>query len=334
MTNSATAPSPERASAELFNSAIAAAAVSAAWDVGALDELRDSGRLDVATFAAKHDLDFDATRAVFAALAHASVVHCRGDEVTAGPNFAAVDRDKGFFYWLTCGYGQLFSTLPRLLRRSNRSGDFYQRDGAAIGIACRENNRVFFNPTFDPVIRSLDFSAVADLGCGSGERLIRITRDRPGVRGLGIDTSSAVLEVARAEVNRAGLAERIALVESDVTALDPEQEFLGIDLVTSFMMAHDFWPRDACIASFRRIRQCFPDVKHFLLADTARTPSDNDGQLPIFSLGFETAHAVMGVYLPTLDEWDQVFAESGWRCVERHLIETPANSHMFHLVPR
>ncbi|MFJ2815011.1 SAM-dependent methyltransferase [Streptomyces sp. NPDC091279] len=325
--------SSERVSADIFNSALAAAGISAAWSIGALDALRDAGRLDVADFAERHDLDHPALREVFASLAHVGVVVRDGDAVTPGPHFAAVDRDKGFFYWLTRGYGELFSELPKLLHNGNRTGQFYRRDGAAIGVACRENNRVFFDPTFTPVIEKLEFSAVADLGCGSGERLIDIARNRPGVRGIGVDLSESVLELAGREVAEAGLSDRVTLVRSNATELDASPEFVGVDLVTSFMMAHDFWPREACVASFKRIRECFPDVKHFLLADTARVTGVPDGQLPVFSLGFEMAHAVMGVYLPTLDEWDDVFAESGWRCADRHLIDTPANSYMFHLVP-
>lgn len=325
---------PERACAQIFNSAIAAAAISAAWDVGVFDELREAERLDAADFASRHGLDADATRAVLTALSAADVVRREGDQVTPGPNFTEADRTKGFFYWLTGGYGELFGQLPRLLRAENRSGDFYRRDGAAIGVACRQNNKVFFDPAFKPVIASLEFSAIADLGCGSGERLIDITRERPGVRGVGIDVSADVLRLAQNEVDKAGVADRITLARSDVTALEERPEFAEVDLVTSFMMAHDFWPRDACVASFRRIREVFPNVRHFLLADTARTTAFSDQDMPIFSLGFETAHAVMGIYLPTLDEWDSVFEESGWHCLDRHLIETPANSFMFHLVPR
>lgn len=329
-----TTHSPERACAQIFNSAIAAAAISAAWEVGVFDELRSAGRLDVVDFSSRHALDVGATRAVFTALSSADVVCREGDKVAPGPNFTEADRTKGFFYWLTRGYGDLFGKLPRLLHAENRSGDFYQRDAAAIGIACRQNNKVFFDPAFKPVIASLEFSAIADLGCGSGERLIEITRDRPGVRGVGIDISADVLELAQDEVDKAGLTDRISLAQSDVTALDERAEFAGVDLVTSFMMAHDFWPRDECVASFRRIREVFPSVRHFLLADTARTTAFADQDMPIFSLGFETAHAAMGVYLPTLDEWDDVFEASGWRCADRHLIETPASSFMFHLVPR
>jgi phenylpyruvate C(3)-methyltransferase len=324
---------PERACAQIFNSAIAAAAISAAWDVGVFDELRSAEQLNIDEFAVRRGLDTGATRAVFAALADADVVRRSGGHTVAGPNFAEADRTKGFFYWLTRGYGELFGDLPRLLRQENRSGHFYRRDGAAIGIACRQNNEVFFDPTFQPVLDSLDFSEIADLGCGSGERLIRTAQQRPGVRGIGIDLSDDVLGLARDEVRKAGLAERITLVKADVTALEEQAAYARVDLVTSFMMGHDFWPRERCIASFRRLREVFPEVRHFLLADTARTTGFPDGDMPIFSLGFETAHAVMGVYLPTLDEWEGVFGEAGWSCAGRHLIDTPAASFMFHLVP-
>lgn len=56
-----------------------------------------------------------------------------------------------------------------------------------------------------------------------------------------------------------------------------------------------------------------------------------DRDLPIFTLGFEVGHALMGVGLPSLAEWEEVIEESGWRLVQRHTIETPAASAIFEL---
>jgi hypothetical protein len=72
-------------------------------------------------------------------------------------------------------------------------------------------------------------------------------------------------------------------------------------------------------------------VRKFLLGDTARTSGIPDDELPIFTLGFEVAHAMMGVYLPTVEEWDGVFEEGGWRCTRKHHIDTPAATVIFEL---
>ncbi|WP_330461227.1 methyltransferase domain-containing protein [Streptomyces sp. NBC_00820] len=319
--------------AEVYNHALAAWSISAAWEVGFFDAIREHGSLDAVAFSADRGLDAGSVRELVRALSSADIVSRDGDTVRPGPNFAEADRSKSLFHWMTRGCGELFDTLPDLMRKDNRSGSFYRRDAAAISVACREINAEWWDPVFLPVVETLDFQHVADLGCGSGERLIRLTGARPGVRGLGIDLADGAIEVSTKAVAEAGLSDRISIVQGDATALEPRPEYAGVDLLTSFMMGHDFWPRAEAVASLRRIREVFPDLKHFLLADATRTTAYPDSEMPIFSMAFEFAHAVMGDYLPTLDEWGPVFEEAGWRLVEQYPISVPAESVMFHLTP-
>ncbi|MET8950238.1 class I SAM-dependent methyltransferase [Streptomyces sp. NPDC004393] len=318
---------------EVYNHALAAWSISAAWEIGVFDAIREHGSLDAGTFAAEQGLDVGSVRELLRALSSADVVNRDGDTVRPGPNFTEADHSKSLFHWMTRGCGELFDTLPDLIRNDNRVGSFYRRDAAAISVACREINAEWWDPVFLPVVRELDFQYVADLGCGSGERLIRLAQSRPGVRGLGIDAADGAIEVATKAVAEAGLSDRISITQDDATALEPRAEYEGVDLLTSFMMGHDFWPRAEAVASLRRMRQVFPDLKHFLLADATRTTAYPDSEMPIFSMAFEFAHAVMGDYLPTLDEWGPVFEEAGWRLVGQHPISVPAESVMFHLVP-
>ncbi|WP_405835450.1 methyltransferase domain-containing protein [Streptomyces platensis] len=318
---------------EVYNHALAASAISAAWEVGAFDALRESGPLDAEEFAAERGLDIASMHELFRALAAADVVTREGVKVRPGPNFDEADRSKSLFHWMTRGCGELFNTLPDLIRVENREGPFYRRDAAAISVACREINAEWWDPVFRPVVNGLDFTYVADLGCGSGERLIRLAKSRPGVRGLGIDAADGAIKVATHAVAEEGLSDRISITQGDATKLEPRAEYAGVDLLTSFMMGHDFWPRAEAVASLRRIREVFPDLKHFLLADATRTTTYADSEMPVFSMAFEFAHAVMGDYLPTLEEWGPVFEEAGWRLAGQHPISVPADSVMFHLVP-
>jgi SAM-dependent methyltransferase len=318
---------------DIFNSAVAVSAIGAAWELGALDELRERERLDIEDFAARHDLHYETILAMFTALASVRIVQRSDGTVRAGSNFAEVYHAKALFHWLGRGCSKLFAMMPVIARQANRTGDYYERDAAAISFACRDINAAFFDPVFWKALAGLEFAAVADLGCGSAERLIQIVGAHPGIRGLGIDIADGALGVASAAVAEAALGDRISLAKADVRGIAPRPEFAGIDLVTCFLMGHDFWPRRNCVATLRRIRAAFPDVNRFLLGDTTRTESARDDQIPLFTLGFETAHAMMGVYLPGIAEWEQVFAEGGWRCVAQHAIDMPAASVIFELAP-
>ena len=66
---------------------------------------------------------------------------------------------------------------------------------------------------------------VLELGCGTGRNLIAAARAHPEVRFFGIDVSAAMLETARAKIERAGLTERITLARADAATFDSRSLF-------------------------------------------------------------------------------------------------------------
>ncbi|MFE3648650.1 MULTISPECIES: phenylpyruvate C(3)-methyltransferase [unclassified Streptomyces] len=326
----------QRAVADIFNSTLASSAIGAAWELGALDELRENGKLDVSDFAVRRDLHRPAVVGMFTALASVGIVRRDGETVVPGPYFTEADQHRSLFHWLNQGSGELFRRIPQVLPNANRVGDFYQRDASAISYACREISERYFDPAFWAAVDGLGYTptTVADLGSGSGERLIQLARRFPGARGLGIDIADGAIAMAQQEVAAKGFGDRISFVRGDARTIDQVQaseEFAEVDLLTCFMMGHDFWPRENCVTVLQNLRKSFPNVRRFLLGDATRTVGIPDGELPIFTLGFEFGHDMMGVYLPTLDEWDGVFEEGGWRCVKKHPIDSLSVSVVFEL---
>ncbi|MCE7079475.1 methyltransferase domain-containing protein [Streptomyces sp. ST2-7A] len=315
----------ERALATLYNSAVAAWALAAAWEIGALEELHRERRLDVRAFAIRENLDESSTVGLFRALAVAGIVRREGTVVTPRERFEEAYRTKSFFHWLTRGSAELFREIPSVLPRANRTGDFYRRDPAAIAYACREIDEVTYAPTFRKALREIDFTPrrVADLGCGSGARLRQILELYPSATGIGIDVADPALEVARAELEAAELGHRAGFVHGDVLRLSPAPEYDSVDLLTCFMMGHDFWQdrgREGAIATLRGLREAFPGARRLLIGDATRTTFADD-ELPVFTLGFELGHDLMGTYLPSIAEWESVIPESGWELVGMHRIE-------------
>jgi SAM-dependent methyltransferase len=324
---------PAGGAARIFNSTVAGSAIATAWEIGVLDELRERGSLSVPSYCAAHDLHPVSIRGMCAALAAAGVVVRTGDTVEVGPEFDDVYRNKAFFHWLTIGCAELFANMPTIVRNERRVGNFYRRDAAAIGFACRDINRQSFDPVFWAAMEDLDFdvTVVADLGCGSGGRLAQIAGRYPGVRGIGIDIAPVALHDAADHVAAAGFPDRFEFVEADVRVIEPDPRYEKVEVLTCFMMGHDFWPRDECVASLRRLREAFPNVRRFLLGDTARTHGIADADKQVFTLAFETAHDLMGVYLPTLAEWRGVFADGGWTCLNARDVAVPVASVVFEL---
>ncbi|KAF2197074.1 methyltransferase MppJ [Delitschia confertaspora ATCC 74209] len=335
----------KRAVADIFNSAIAAAAIATAWETGFLDELREQKKVDVNKFSIQNDLDSGSMQGLVTALATVDVVKQDQGTARAGTLLDEAYRAKSLFHWLALGSGGLFSRMQYVLRNENRTGKFYQRDPVALSYACKDINREHFDPAFWQAMEGLDykFHSIVDLGSGSGERLMQVLERYPGTVGLGVDIASASLKVAAAEAKKRGFRDRLSFVVGDVRALDYRDEFANVDLLTCFMMGHDFWPRESCVSSLQRLVKTFPKARRFFLGDTTRillntdnTPSKyavNEDNVPIFTLGFEFGHALMGVYIPTIEEWEGVFAEGGWRCVKTHLIKSQSLSVLFELEP-
>lgn len=67
--------------------------------------------------------------------------------------------------------------------------------------------------------------SVLEIGCGTGRNLIVAAKTWPKARFYGIDISEAMLETARKNVARAGLADKIIFAQGDATAFDAQALF-------------------------------------------------------------------------------------------------------------
>jgi SAM-dependent methyltransferase len=336
-----TTVSTERAVASIFNSAVAAGAIGAAWEVGLLDAVRSQKRVNIELFAKDRDLDLGSTHGLATTLVVADILERQDDFLFPGRLMDEAYRNKSLFHWLCLGSGGLFSRMQYVLQNKNRQGEFYERDSVAIAYACHDINKEHFDPYFWEAMDGLDFkiNTVVDLGSGSGQRLMQILDKFPGTSGIGIDIAGPATKVAESHGKERGLGDRLSFVVGDATNLSYQKEFEDVNLVTSFLMGHDFWPRENCIASMKCLKKAFPNARRLLLGDTTRVllhPDESENSVteddvPIFTLGFEFGHAMMGTYLPTVKEWEGVFDQAGWRCVKKHVVDSSYPSVIFEL---
>jgi SAM-dependent methyltransferase len=318
---------------DVYNHAVAAYALSAAWELGLLTRLGSgSGAMSLEAFASDNDLHTPSVREIARALALVQVLELSDDgaTATAGRLFDDAMSKKGFFYWLTRGCGELFATMPQIVRNASRTGAFIKRDYRAVGIASREVGSPVDQPFYD-LVAGRGFRYGADLGCGSAERLIRLAQQDPGFHGIGIDVAAGAVALAREVVVEASLDSRITVIRDDVTRLRYRPEFREVDVVSCFMMGHDLWPRSACVASLRAIGEAFPAARDLIMCDTYRSDLLSTERHPIFTLGFEAAHAVMGQMLPSLEEWTDMFEETGWKMATLMEFELPPYTALMHL---
>ncbi|MFD5317165.1 class I SAM-dependent methyltransferase [Streptomyces sp. NPDC127098] len=328
-------PEGARYCADTFNGAIASAALSAAWEIGLLDELDQKRRVDIVDFAERRDAHPHTVRAILVALSSRRIVTLDAERRVAETDIGFDDafRARAFFYWLTRGCGELLTTLPVKVVNSLRQGGFVRRDARALSVACRNITQTYFDPPLRDMLEKLEFGTVADLGCGGGERLRMLAALRTELRLIGVDRSASAISLAREAVREAGFADRVTLLQDDLVTMGPRPEYGQVDTVTCFLMGHDLWPRQNCVRTLRRLRTVFPSARNLILGDTCRSTGLDGPEHPMFTLGFETVHSVMGQLVPTIDEWSTAIEESGWRIVDRRLLDVPAFSFIDVLTP-
>jgi S-adenosylmethionine-diacylgycerolhomoserine-N-methlytransferase len=68
-------------------------------------------------------------------------------------------------------------------------------------------------------------TAICEMGAGTGRNLVRLARRSSAARLYGIDISRVMLATAGAAIQRAGLAHRVQIAESDIESFDPQRCF-------------------------------------------------------------------------------------------------------------
>jgi SAM-dependent methyltransferase len=136
---------------------------------------------------------------------------------------------------------------------------------------------------------------VVDLGCGPAIQLAQIAQLNPGTRFHGIDLSPTMLEKARANVERLGLA-NVRFTRGDVTDLSLLAD-RSVDGVISTMALHHLPTLDHLRACFREIDRVLRDRGALYLVDFGRLKQlktviffayQNAGRQPhLFTLDYE-----------------------------------------------
>jgi SAM-dependent methyltransferase len=239
----------------------------------------------------------------------------------------------GFFTWAIGGYGAFFRDLSNLA--GSEGGDHRAFiDGSMVALGSDQVNQAMMRTIYDEAMAGLpQFACVADLGCGNAGRLIDLCKRFPRSTGVGIDINAQAIALAKKNVEANQLSGRITLHRTNVLdAVEAEEvrhALAPVELVTCFMMLHDLFNVEAPEMVIRKLRRAFPQARCFVFADTFRMPMHpQPDELPIFSLGFELVHGVMGIRLHTPNDYVEAFRKGGLSVKEMRHFGAP-NTYIF-----
>jgi hypothetical protein len=304
---------------EAFNGYVAAQIVFALDRLGLLEELLKHGRADVRAAAVRIGADQLMLGELLRAAQTCGYVVLKDGIAVITPAGRDMAFMRGYFTWAVGGYADLFSNIAGVISGERRFNSDIFRDEAMVALGASQNDRAFMAKTVDEVVGQLDFTAIADLGSGISARLCRVAAARVGVRGVGLDISGAATRLAQDAISRAGLDGNVQALQADVLGVVKGAEkypvLAEVDAVMSFFLLHDlFAAPDTRSRVMPGLREAFPKARTFVLADTMIRPAQPaDATLPVFSVGYELAHTLMGVPLHTKDTYEALFAQAGLR---------------------
>ena len=314
--------------ADVFNDCVLGFALGHAAQIGLLDQLKASGTVDPISFSRRTGTQAEGIAEICLNLERAKIIQRHGCNIVKGPSFDVAFENAGYFQWFLLGYGGLLAAPEATHGTATARG----RNGAAIASGSARIGSFHVDPILFPYALQRAGSSVVDLGCGSGQRLIAMAKADISLRATGIEIDPTVVEIGKQLIDRENVGDRVQIIRADVTRLE-EGEWRDIpqDLIMMSFMGHDMWPHENAVRVFAQLRRSFGRCRCFLMSDTVRG-NEMLSDTPIFTKGFALSHALMGKYVPRIDEWDDLFVETGWTLIARQSLGVP-DTYMFDLVP-
>jgi SAM-dependent methyltransferase len=287
-------------------------------NVGFFDALQRHGAIDVGRFAAEHDLDPAILQALVDSIYSLRILDRRGtDYVLDDKGRVLVEVARG---WLdgVYGYEIVYHSMEPLLRKQLVYGrDVTRRARWVAKGRGHIESWVFFPIAMDILTRD-DRRRVLDLGCGDAAFLRHLCRERPQVRGLGVDLSADAIAEAGEMVRQAGLADRVDLAVVDISELAQSPANLaGIDAATAFFVLHEilYAGSDVLVAMLRGYRARLPGVPLTVFEIDKASP-ETLRRRPGMSIQYNLQHALTHQKLADRATWRALFAEAGFTAIE------------------
>lgn len=160
---------------------------------------------------------------------------------------------------------------------------------------------------------------VLELGCGAGRLLIRLARAFPSSRCVGIDIDSAGLALARKAVAEAGVAERVDVLEGDVTQITAPNCF---DAVVMVEVLHEIAP-SARLGVLSACARALREGGWLVVIDETYPSTLEEARRPEFRFPLQTGleELTWGNVMLTREEQDGLLRNAGFTdTITRRLI--------------
>ncbi|WP_448321804.1 SAM-dependent methyltransferase [Streptomyces sp. CO7] len=299
------------------------AAVAALLQIGAeigVDQVLDSGRtFGAADLAEVTGLPQEGLERYVHALSAAGLVVAEDGEgrYRAADDYADWRHEAGYLSWSLTANSPFLQNARAFLADGESAAEAHQRDGRRVAVSSRWiGDRAFYPAVVERVVAA-EAKHVVDLGAGAAGLLIGLLAQDEGRTGVALDLSAGACAAAREAAGRAGVDDRLRVVERSVESLIADPGPLeGADVIQACFVMHDVLQDEAAFDDV--LRTCRKALRPGgLLAVVDAVSFGQEKRERKFSALFTYLHAnFMGVDLPTADQWVEKFRSAGFSNVE------------------
>ncbi|MFJ8896960.1 class I SAM-dependent methyltransferase [Leifsonia sp. NPDC102414] len=299
------------------------AAVAALLQIGAeigVDQVLDSGRtFGTAEVAEATGLPQDRLKEYVHALASAGLVTAEdgNDLYRASDDYPDWRHEVGYLSWALTANSPFLQNARAFLSDSGSAADDHQRDGRRVAVSSRWiGDRAFYPAVVERVVAA-NARHVVDLGAGAAGLLIGLLDQDDRRTGVAVDLSPAACAAAREAAGRAGVDDRLQVIERSVESLITDPSPLeGADVIQACFVMHDVLQNESVFDDvLRTCRKALAPGGVLAVVDAVSYGQETRERK--FSALFTYLHAnFMGIKLPTADQWVEKFRSAGFSDVE------------------
>lgn len=233
--------------------------------------------------------------------------------------------EAGYLTWALTASSPHVENVAEFIADYDAASAKHQRDGRRVAVSSRWMGSYGAAPFAFAEITGRAPARLVDLGAGSGGLLTELLRRLPESIGVALDINAAACDEASRNARRAGMADRLEVVNRSVQSLvaDPSP-INGADVIHAGFVMHDILTDpEVGDAVLRVCRASLAPGGAMVIMDAV--PYSPDPRERAFSALFSYLHSMaMDVKLPTEEQWHLAFEKAGFTSISMTVLRWPA----------
>lgn len=262
-------------------------------------------------------------KSAFVSLVGAKVLYFRNNSYCLTNLGISLAKKIGLITMPLVGYGKLFYNQFRLLNNPE-SFHYSDIDFANVAISSIDFGKDDLDPLLFDIFKKINTKGtICDLGCGTGEKLIKICQltNSPG---LGIEQNVEVIKQSKKYLKNYS---NIEIIQNSITTLEGIWEDVTIGMI-SFVL-HDINCEQECINILHSYQSHFPRMQYLVVIDIV-SPSE---KTPTIMPGFDYVHGLQGILPRNYEETIKVFNNANYNISKEISVPNLPNTFIWILEP-